>query len=498
MSETAPNRLDNSYRRILKGFSLFGSVEVLKIFVNLLRGKLVAVILGPEGIGISALFASAAQTVQRFASLGLNLALVKEVSATADSPGRLGQTLAVTRRLIWLTALAGALICVVGSRWLSLATFENTRWTPMFMLLGAMVLLTILGNGLLAVLQGLQEVKRISKASLVSALAGLALGVPLYWLFGVDGIVPAMALLAGVMAVFYWLALRKALRDTPHDACRFSWQRHRPLVAKLTGLGVVLMASDLIGSGCTYVLNVFLNYFGDCDTVGLYQSANSLTTQYSGMVFTALALDYFPRLSAAATDNRRMAGAVNRQIEMVGFVVTPIVCALILTAPWVIRLLLSGEFESITPLMRWMGLAVLLKALQFPLGYVTFAKDNKRVYFWLEGVTGNLLALGMSAAGYMLFGLIGLGYGMVADSCLCMALYWAVNRRLYGYNPDRAALHVIVVSLLLGGACFAASALPSEPWSLGAMGAVSVASGVISFVALRARLHARGDCADDA
>ena len=27
--------------------------------------------------------------------------------------------------------------------------------------------------------------------------------------------------------------------------------------------------------------------------------------------------------------------------------------------------------------MRWMGLGVLLKGLQFPMGYIAFAKNNK-------------------------------------------------------------------------------------------------------------------------
>lgn len=496
-------RTDNSYRSILKGFSLFGSVEMLKIIVDLVRGKLVALFLGPDGMGVSALFASAAQTVQRFSSLGLNLALVKEVASTADEPDRLGHTLGIARRLIVGTAILGALVCLFGCRWLSLLTFDTVQWWPMFMLLGLMVLLTSVGNGLLALLQGLHEVKRISKASLVSALAGLTLGVPLYWWLGIDGIVPAMVVLAAVMAGFYWIALRGALRATPSVRQEFSWQRHGATVKKLAGLGIVLMAADLIGSGCTYALNIFLNYFGDFDTVGLYQSANSLTTKYSGMVFSALALDYFPRLSAVASDNNRMYPVVNRQIEMVGYVVTPIVCALILTAPWVIRLLLTAQFEPITPLMRWMGLAVLLKALMFPLGYITFAKDNKRVFFWLEGITGNLLTLTMSAGGYMLFGLIGLGYGMVADCCLCLLIYWAVNRRLYGFNPDGRALRAAALALGLGTCCFAAASIPVPAVSVAAMGIVAAASGFISFFALRERLRgdrraARSDSADGA
>ena len=476
------------YRSILKGFSLFGSVQVLQIIVNLVRGKLVAIFLGPEGMGISALLTSASQTIQRFSSLGLNLAIVKEVAAGKEDAGTLGTALGVARRLILVTSLFGALVCMLGSRWLSQATFETADMAPMFMLLGVAVFLTILYNGVLALLQGLHEVGRISKASLVSALSGLLLGVPLYWWFGYDGIVPAMVLLALTMAIFYTLALRKALRERTHQRIRFSWQSHRPVVVRLVMLGLVLMVSDLIGSGCTYALNIFLNATGDMDTVGLYQGANSLTTQYSGMVFSALALDYFPRLSAVAGDNVEMRRVVNRQIEMVGYIVTPIVCALILTAPLVIEILLTSRFESVTPLMRWMGLGVMLKALMFPLGYIAFAKDNKKVFLWLEGITGNLLTLGMSAAGFMFFGLIGLGYGMVADCCICYIIYYCVNRRLYDFRLDTRAVKGAVVSALLCITTFAASFLPSAIISYTVMGTVAVGSAGVSAYMLRRRL----------
>ncbi|MDE5796552.1 MAG: O-antigen translocase [Muribaculaceae bacterium] len=498
MTDSKVKKSSDIYRSILKGFSLFGSVQVLQIVVNLVRGKLVAIFLGPEGMGISALFTSASQTVQRFASLGLNLAIVKEVAAGKEDAGALGTALGVARQLIILTSLFGALVCVFGSRWLSQTTFHNTAMAPMFMLLGVAVFLTIFYNGVLALLQGLHEVSRISKASLVSALAGLLVGVPLYWWLGYDGIVPAMVLLALTMALFYTLALRKALRERQHQRIRFSWQSHRPIVVRIIGLGLILMISDLIGSGCTYILNVFLNSVGNTDTVGLYQGANSLTTQYSGMVFSALALDYFPRLSAVVGDNDEMRSVVNRQIEMVGYIVTPIVCGLILTAPLVIELLLTSRFETVTPLMRWMGLGVMLKALMFPLGYIAFAKDNKKVFLWLEGITGNLLTLGMSVVGFLLFGLIGLGYGMVADCCLCFIIYYIVNRQLYNFRLDSRVMRGIALSTLLCTGTFAASFLSSVLLSYVLMGIIAASSVGVSFYMLRRRLrHDRQTAPDD-
>ena len=47
---------NNSYSHILKYTSLFGGVQMLNILIGLVRNKLVAVLLGPAGMGLVALF----------------------------------------------------------------------------------------------------------------------------------------------------------------------------------------------------------------------------------------------------------------------------------------------------------------------------------------------------------------------------------------------------------------------------------------------------------
>ena len=129
------------------------------------------------------------------------------------------------------------------------------------------------------------------------------------------------------------------------------------------------------------------------EDVGLFQAANSLTSQYVGVVLSALAMDYFPRLSEVQHDNVRMAQVVNRQAEVVSLITAPLCMALIATAPWVIRILLTDEYLPAVPMMRWLGLGILLQLIQFPLGYVYAAKGNKKVFFWLEAIWGNMVWL---------------------------------------------------------------------------------------------------------
>ena len=295
-----------------------------------------------------------------------------------------------------------------------------------------------------------------------------------------------MVVLAFSTFIASLIGLKKALH-TPKF--RFNRILHSPIAKKLLLLGMVLVASDVIGAACNYLVNLFIRTFGELENVGLFQAANSVTNQYSGVVFTAMMLDFFPRLSEAAADNLKIKTIVNRQLEIVSLIASPLICLLILTSPLVISILLTDQFMPVLPLMRWLGVGVMIKALMFPLGYIAFAKDNRKLFFWLEGVFGNLLFLGVSCAGYYFFGVIGLGYSLIIDCLICFTVYYFVNKRLYGYGFSIPAVSegLIATALVIG--CFAASFIMEESISYLLMAAVTLLAIIRSVVIVRRKLR---------
>lgn len=480
---TEQSKDENSYKNILKGTSVFGGVQVFLILLNLIRGKFVALFLGPEGMGISSLFNASQNTIVKASSLGLNLAVVKEVAQAKDNPTAFARLISVTINLLRITGLLGAVICVLLSGWLSRITFDSPDYAWQFILLAVAVYFTIVGTGRLSILQGLHEVKKISIASLVGGLTGLFAGVPLYYFYGTKGIVPAMAILAfSTYAFYYWNTRRLGTAKT------IKFSDGKQIARRLIGLGVVLLAGDLIGTLCTYLINIYLRFEGGEISVGLYQAANSVSGQYSAAIFAALTMDFFPRLSKVVSDNSRMTDVVNRQNEIVILAMAPLASLLILSAPLLIKLLLSSEFMPIVDLMRWMGLGLLFRAMMLPMGYITFAKGNKKVFFLMEGLFCNLLLLAECILFFHFFELKGLGYAVITDNLICFVLYYLVNKRLYNYCFSKVVVREFIVGVFLCGACFAASFIPSTLISYTAMAVIFALSAAYSYINLRQRL----------
>lgn len=226
------------------------------------------------------------------------------------------------------------------------------------------------------------------------------------------------------------------------------------------------------------------------ENVGLFQAGNALTNQYIGIVFSALAMDYFPRLSAACNDKDKLLTVVNRQSEIVMLIATPLVLALIWSAPWVISLLLTDEFLKIVPLVRWLGFGILFQTLSFPMGYIFVAKDNRKVFFWLEIVTTNLLWILCSTLLYYFMGLTGLGVSLVVRTSIDVVIVFCLCRKIYGFKYTKSTLKIIFSCMLLGIGGFLLSQFSDLKWDWPII-PVLATSISISFILLKRRFTSK-------
>ena len=88
----------NSYRQILRSSSIMGSAQAISYLVGLVRVKIVALILGPTGVGLIGIYTSAVTIVGSVTGLGVWLS--QSIVYAAD----IGQSHAGAR---FLTNLVG-------------------------------------------------------------------------------------------------------------------------------------------------------------------------------------------------------------------------------------------------------------------------------------------------------------------------------------------------------------------------------------------------------
>ena len=481
----------SSYRKIVSSTAIFGSAQLVGVVINLIRGKLVALILHSAGMGVMTLLSNAANTIQQFALLGMNVSAVRSISQANEgtSPQVLAGTIRIVRTLFVIAAVIGLLLTIVSSPVIAQTSFGSYQYLPLLLLLSISVFLSILGTGEMTVMQGLRRYKQLAFCSVVPPLCGLLLSVPIYYLWGIKGIVPAM-ILSG--AIYYLVMRCYSFRDTRNKSekerlsLRTIWQQGHDIIQ----LGMVMTFGTVVGAITTYSLMAFISHSGSVSDVGFYQAANVIAVQYVSMIFTAMATDYYPRLSACYKENKENAHLlVNQQTEVVLLSITPLAMLMILTAPLLISILLTNEFQPIRQLIYYLAMANIFKALCFPMDYIAYAKGDKHYILWVETVWGNIKTFTVIAGCYVMFGIDGLGYGALASAVIDVLVSIVLTRWRYGFRLSMTVLSQLAIMLPLVLGCFVAALIENLFLSYTIMSSTTLACIGYSLTMLNRRMN---------
>ncbi len=365
---------NNSYKQILKATSLFGGVQVYNILIAIIRSKFIAILLGPYGMGIAGLLTSTTGLITGLTNFGLRTSSVKNI-AEANGKGNLTKVyiiITVLRRWVWITGLLGALLTLILSPWLSQLTFGNKDYTMAFVLLSVTLLLNQLSAGQQALLQGLRKLQYLAKASVIGSSLGLLVSVPLYYLFGINGIVPAIILSSVTSLALSWYFSHKIT----FPKIKVSKLRTIAEGKKMLVMGFLISLSGLITMGVGYIVRIFINYTGGIEDVGYYNAGFAIINTYVSMIFSAMAVDYYPRLSSVAFDNLQAKKTINEQAEITILLLSPLIMVFLVFIHWIVILLYSTKFLPINEMIQWASLGMFFKAASWAIAFVFLAKGD--------------------------------------------------------------------------------------------------------------------------
>ena len=478
--ETADN-----YSHVLKYTGLFGGVQGLNILIGLVRNKLVALLLGPSGMGLVSLFNTAVTFISQTTNMGISFSAVRHVSELfgEGDDARITHFVKVVRAWSLLTALLGFLICVAAGPVFDYFSFSWGNHTLHFVLLAPAIFLLAIAGGEIAILKGARRLKELAMIQVYNVFASLLIAVPIYYFFGETGIVPVIILTGFV-----------SLLLTIHYSYRIYPLRLRGAKGILgegmdmVKLGTSFTLAGIVGSAAEMLIRSFLNVEGDLSDVGLYNAGYMMTVTYAGMVFTAMETDYFPRLSAVSNDIEATNLTVNRQMEVSLLLLAPMLLGLIMMLPVLIPLLFSREFIEIVSMTQVAVLAMYLKAMTLPVAYITLARGYSMSFLLLES-SYFVVLVAFIMIGYLQWGLFGTGVAILGAHVFDYFMINGYAYWKYGYRCTTILMRYAGVQTLMGISAFTVSCV-AEGWSYWiAEAALALASTAYSVHILRQKTH---------
>lgn len=449
-----------SYRLITGSLTLFGGVQVFSLLVSLLRTKVVSVLVGVEGMGVLGLLASVFNLLAAFFGLGLETSSVRYISQQQgkDRKGELSRTIQVLRRLSLFIGLAAGLL-VIGCSWpLASLTFGDVSHWPLFVWLGVALFFKVAVSAELALLQGLHRLKQLARANLFGSVVGLIVTLPVYYLYRLDGIAPAIALMTMASLVFALLFSRKLVPRHKRMPVREIFAEGREMLK----LGISFGISGVATFAAAYLVQLYLNRTADMMVVGYYSAGSTFLTSYVGMLFTAMSADYFPRLSAVSDQSEKMKELLSQQSVIGLLVLLPVMLFFLAFGQEVIDLVYTPAFRPMMPMVAFGLFGMLFRAVSFPCGYVFLAKGDSAVFI-RTALGFNLLFIALMVGGYELHGLFGVGISFALYYLFHLLGLLLILRLRYGWLPDPGVWVVFAVAVIIGLSALLATFIPDAP-----------------------------------
>lgn len=451
----------HSYRQIFKSTSLFGGVQIIQILITIIRSKAVALLLGPAGMGINALLQSSIGLVGSLTNFGLSTSAVKDI-AHAHGIGdkeKVGKAVAVFRRWVWITGGLGFILTLVMAPWLSELAFSNKKYTISFIIISITLLTGQISVGQGVILQGIRKLKFMAASSVLGSAIGLLTSIPLYYYLGEEGIVPAIIVTSATSLVLARYFASKVFLMPVKISWQETWEQGKGMLQ----MGFMLSLNGLIVGATAYFLRVFISQQGGLEQVGLYNAGFAIINTYVGMVFSAMSVDYFPRLAALVDDKGKMQQGVSQQAEIAILVLGPLLSIFMVFAPYSVIALYSSAFLPITPLLLWASLGVLFKAFSWSVGFIFLAKGASKIFF-INELIANLYILALNVIGYYYYGLSGLGISFLVGYILYLVQVIVVSNWLYDFNYIPKTLRLFAIQCIFLGSTLAAVSILEGIW----------------------------------
>jgi antigen flippase len=437
-----------------------GAVQVFTILINIFRIKVIAFLLGPAGLGIIGMFQSATDLVKQITSFGIAYSGVKEIADVTDKGDQfVSRKVKIVKRWSLYSGILGMFVTLVLCMPLSFFAFNSNSYALSIAVLSLTLLLSSVSYGQLTILQGLRKINQSSKATVTSAITSLLFSVPLYWFFGEDGIVPSLILISATTLASSWYYTR-SYSFVPIE---ISFRKTIEEGLTMAKLGFFILVTSVVVTFTTFIIRATVSERMDLNAVGCFNAVFSITSIYLGIIYSAMQLDFYPKLSALNSDEEANK-LMNEQVEVALLVSVPALMLLIVFSKFVIHIALSPSFLFGTSVMQWQFFGGFFGIISWALGVMFLARGKGFYSLISEGLWCFVYYFFIHFAwGSYGFLTLGIGYLIAGVFRLFLVLYFV--KLISSFSFERSTFQTTFVLGILVSALFMNMQLLSGPLS---------------------------------
>ena len=392
----------------------------LRMAVNLVVIKLIALAIGPAGLGAIGNLISVLSVVMVFAGGGIANGVVKYVAEYQNRPRVWFRFVEAAFALgIAVSGFAFA-ICVILARPLAIFLFRDPSLWWMSIALGLAHFLCFLGTVVIAIANGKRRSDIFAAISITAYLATIPIAYALIAAFGFAGAGLALMCMAGSTGIpAAWVILSSRLRF------RLRVRFHRAETLLLLRFSTMTLVSAVTFPATEVLLRQTIISRLGLDDAGIWQAAIRLSGAVLGFFTVFLATSHLPRLSAQS-DTELARRLILSSLVRIGSIFGLTAIVIYTGRSILVPLLYSEEFSALEVFLGWQLAGDLLRVCAYVIGFLVIARASLPLHIGTEilqyaiygGITlavlrggGDLTAVARAyAASYAVYLLIGLAW----------------------------------------------------------------------------------------
>lgn len=377
--------------------------------------KLVAVLAGPEGVAQLGQFMSLTALLVVFAGGGVGPGVVKYI---AEFKGNGAKTAELLRSALTFTMIASICMCILilfFSKPIALWLLETRDYQWLIIVLAVAQIFVALHNLVVAIVNGMMDVRRLAFIHVCGAVVGVLLPVVLGYLYRLEGVLLAFVLAQAALLSISFCAYK---RSGYFEWANIGWKIKSESIIRLARFSLMTLTSALLAPLVQIAVRNHLAEEFAWEQVGYWQAVSKVSDAYLLFITMAISVYYLPKLSSMTAKKELV-----KEIKDAYLFLMPLVIFLAffiyLARDTVTTILFSDDFLVAQYLYAPQLLGDVVKIASFIFSYIMLAKAMTKTFFFSELAFSGMY-LGWVVILTKSFGLVGAMYAFVAN----YMVYW--------------------------------------------------------------------------
>jgi PST family polysaccharide transporter len=380
---------------IFTGLSTF-----IKIISGFVLNKMIAIYIGPGGLALIGQLQNFITITMTYANGAITNGIVKYVSEYKDDEDKKTKTISSGLIISLFCSVIISLILILFNKSISFLILKTEAYNYVFILFGITVILYALNAFLLAILNGLREIKKYVTINILSSIFGLIITALLIIFYQLKGALIALVI---NQSVVFFITIIFVLKSKWYKRIYFFSGYDRKSALKL--LGYSLMAITTVS---TYPLALLIirNYIGhhlSWNQAGYWEGLWRISEIYLMLITTSLSVYYLPRLSELKSKI-----ALRKEIFYVYKIVIPFVIlmsvSIFIFRSFIIKILFTPDFMPMLTLFKFQLIGDVFKISAWILSYILVAKAKIKIFI----ISEIIFCISFVLSSYILINIIGL------------------------------------------------------------------------------------------